>query len=169
MENNESVSGGLDIGEVYNKYASVVYGRCLKILWSEDEAWDATQDIFMKLHQSQDTLQKSGSVLYWLHRTTTNHCISVLRRKRGVAYQEEAHAGSDSENPERVLAAKQMLQKLFGPWNKVVREIIVYTYIDGYTQAEISKLTGLGESTIRKYLTKFRRKAQELRGGLEAS
>ena len=151
-----------DISGLYSKYASLVHGRCLKILWSEDEAWDATQEIFMKLMQSIDKIKKTDSLYYWLQRTTTNHCISILRKKRGVAFDEAYHVRGDNEsNPEREMWIKDLTEKIFKPWNKATQEIVIYTYIDGYTQAEISQMMGIGESTIRKYLTKFRRKTQE--------
>ena len=34
---------------IYDSYGSLVFSRCRKILGSEDEAWDATQEVFIKL------------------------------------------------------------------------------------------------------------------------
>ncbi len=157
----EKIKSEWRLDDLYRKYAPLVHRRCLQILCSEDEAWDATQEIFMKLMNSMDSIQKRESIYYWLNRTTTHHCISVLRKKRGIGFSEAEHGQSTTHTPEKEFILKEALQKLFGPWNKTTREIVIYTYIDGYTQKEISELMKMGESTIRKHLTKFRRKSQE--------
>jgi DNA-directed RNA polymerase specialized sigma24 family protein len=56
---------------------------------------------------------------------------------------------------------RDILKKLMMPWNKLVRDIVMYTYWDGYTQDEISTMTGIAPSTIRKHLTKFRRQTEQ--------
>jgi len=151
-----------EIKEIYERYASIVYSRCLSFLKSKDEAWDAVQEIFMKLIKSYSSIKNKKALFSWLMSTSTNFCISQLRKKRGVEFDENIHgAASGDNNPEKDLIIKDIMKKLFLPWDKKVREIVIYTYIDGYSQAEISKLTGMGESTIRRYLTKFRRKAKK--------
>jgi DNA-directed RNA polymerase specialized sigma24 family protein len=47
------------------------------------------------------------------------------------------------------------------PWDKKVRDVVIYTYFDGYKQEEIAELTGMGESTIRRHLTTFKRKCSQ--------
>ena len=42
------------------------------------------------------------------------------------------------------------------PWDRKVREVVMYAYFDGYKHEEIVKITGLGASTVRKYLTRFK-------------
>lgn len=139
-----------------------MHARCRNILGSEDEAWDATQDIFMKLIKSYKTIQKKQSLLSWLYTSATHHCISVLRKKRGVAFEENIHSpGRENREMEKKLLLKDVVERLLRPWDRKTREVIVYTYVDGYNQQEIARLTGMGESTIRRHLTKFRRKAKD--------
>ena len=149
--------------ELYEKYASVIFRRCQRYLHSKEEAQDATSDIFLKLLEHWDSVQNRESALFWIHRTTTNHCITLWRRKKFLGPDNEdgwenspLHA---DDSVEKRIILRDILNKLLFPWNKKVREIIMYTYWDGYTQDEISSLTGIAPSTIRKYLTKFRRQA----------
>jgi RNA polymerase sigma-70 factor (ECF subfamily) len=146
------------IRDLYNRYGSVVHSRCRYILGSEDEAWDATQEVFIKLVKWLPVIDKKESVFSWLTRTATNHCISILRKKRGIGFDETVHSGgAEGWDPEKRMVIREIMQRLMEPWDKKTRQIVVYTYIDGYTQEEIARLTGMGESTIRKYLTRFRR------------
>ncbi|MBN1128149.1 MAG: RNA polymerase sigma factor [Chitinispirillaceae bacterium] len=151
-----------ELESLYKRYASLVHARCRSILHSDDEAWDATQDIFMKLYGALQTIEKKGSIYSWLLSVTTNHCISLLRRRRTVEFHEEIHSDSQDERvpfQERHLLLKEMLSRFLMPWDRKTREVIMYTYFDGYKQDEVAELTGLGASTVRKYLTRFKRQA----------
>jgi RNA polymerase sigma-70 factor (ECF subfamily) len=151
-----------ELRSLYERYASLVHARCRSILRSDDEAWDATQDIFMKLFGALSSIEKKGSIYSWLLSVSTNHCISLLRKRRTVAFDEEIHSvGSSDQAPhqEKSLLLKEVLHRFLHPWDRKTREVVMYTYFYGYKQDEIAQLTGLGESTIRKYLTRFKRKA----------
>ena len=153
-----------EIGEIYDKYASLVHARCRSFLGSEDEAWDATQEIFMKLMASFQKINKKSALLSWLYRSSTNHCISLLRKKRGTMFDENVHSQKGEENSQhKAFVLKEVVEKLLRPWDRKIREVVVYTYWDGYNQEEISRLTGMAQSTIRRHLTKFRRKSQALK------
>jgi RNA polymerase sigma factor (sigma-70 family) len=141
--------------ELYEKYAPMIYRRCLRYLRSKEEAQDATSEVFLKLLEHWDSVQNRESALFWIHRTTTNHCISLWRRKKFQGPDNEdgwedspLHA-DDSE--EKRIILRDILSKLMMPWS----------YWDGYTQDEISTMTGIAPSTIRKHLTKFRRQTEQ--------
>jgi RNA polymerase sigma-70 factor, ECF subfamily len=137
-------------------------------LKSEDDAWDATQEIFIKLHKAMPNIDKKESVHSWLMSTTNNFCISMLRRKKTVEFNEEMHSSGDTASlQDKRLILKEIVSRLMKPWDEKTRQVVIYTYVDGYRQEEIARLTGMGESTIRKYLTRFRRKSQELKKDLE--
>jgi RNA polymerase sigma-70 factor (ECF subfamily) len=151
-----------ELRSLYERYASLVHSRCRSILHSEDEAWDATQEVFMKLYAALPQIRKKGSIYSWLLSTSTNLCISELRKRRHVEFDEEVHgAGGAGHVPEqeKKLLLKEVMRRFMAPWDRKVREVITYAYFDGYKQEEISRLTGLGGSTIRKYLTLFKRKS----------
>jgi DNA-directed RNA polymerase specialized sigma24 family protein len=57
------------------------------------------------------------------------------------------------------MIVKEVLKHFLAPWDEKVRQVVIYTYFDGYRQEEIAELTGMGESTIRRHLTTFKRKS----------
>ncbi|MDG5816697.1 RNA polymerase sigma factor [Chitinispirillales bacterium ANBcel5] len=151
-----------ELSNLYRRYASVVHSRCASILKSEDEAWDATQEVFMKLSRSLPSIKSKNAIFSWLMSVSTNHCISQLRKRRLEEFNEAIHFSNPALPPqEKRFVMKELFERFMMPWDKKVREVLFYTYIDGYKQHEIAKLTGLGESTIRKYLTRFRRACGE--------
>ena len=150
-----------ELRSLYERYASLVHSRCRSILHSDDEAWDATQDVFMKLMSHLTNIENRSAVYSWLLSTSTNLCISMLRRKKGEEFDECIHSGGNNHlSGEKRLILREIITKLFLPWDKKIREIVIYSYIDEYSQKEIAQLMGMGESTIRKYLTRFKREAR---------
>lgn len=145
---------------LYERYAPLVHARCRSILRSGDEAWDATQEVFMKLHKALPSIQNKEVIYSWLLSTSTNHCISELRKRRSVSFNDEIHSvsgGDQVPHQEKELLLKEVLDHFLAPWDRKVREVVMYAYFDGYKQEEIAGITGLGASTIRKYLTRFKR------------
>jgi|SRR5690554_683596 len=152
-----------EIRSLYERYASMVHIRCRSFLKSEDDAWDATQEIFMKLLYALPNIQKKESIYSWLISTATNHCISVLRKKKHLMFNEEYHGVKDGSFPqEKNMVLHEIFKHFLNPWDRKIREVVIYTYFDGYKQEEIAKITGMGESTIRRYLTRFRRKCSQM-------
>lgn len=149
---------------LYERYASMVHRRCRLLLKSEDDAWDATQEVFMKLARSLDTIRKRESVYSWLLSAGTNYCISQLRKRKHDSFDEEIHRDgrtADMLPQERRMLLDELQRHFLAPWDKKTRAVVIYTYIDGYRQDEIARLTGMGESTVRRHLTRFRRAASQ--------
>ena len=162
QENNE------EFQDLYERYASLVFRRCKYILHSDDEAWDATQDVFIKLMTYLPKIENRSAIYSWLLSTSTNLCISMLRRKKGEQFDECIHSGDkDDLSQEKRYILREVIKKVFLPWDKKIRDVVIYSYIDEYSQKEISQLTGLGESTIRKYLTRFKREARGAFGNVK--
>ncbi|NLP03619.1 MAG: RNA polymerase sigma factor [Fibrobacter sp.] len=151
----------LEIRSLYERYASLVHSRCRMLLKSEDEAWDATQEVFMKLIGALPKINKKESIYSWLLSTSTNHCFSLLRKKKHLEFNEEYHTESKGLPQEKWMALKEIIHHFLSPWDSKIREVVIYTYFDGYRQEEIAKITGMGESTIRRHLTRFKRKCAE--------
>jgi RNA polymerase sigma-70 factor (ECF subfamily) len=158
-----SVEQEKEIRSLYERYSSMVYRRCFSFLKSEDDAWDAVQDVFMKLTDSLSTIQKKEAIYSWLLSVSTNYCISILRKKKHIEFEEEIHSSEgDKKLPqEKNMVIQEVIQHFLSPWDKKVRDVVIYTYFDGYKQEEIAELTGMGESTIRRHLTTFKRKCSQ--------
>jgi len=75
-------SGRSKVAELYGRYGPVVYRRCLRLLRDREAARDATQEVFMRLVKDMAQLEDRESVLPWIYRVATNHCLNLLRSER---------------------------------------------------------------------------------------
>src|SRR4051794_1126624 len=64
---------------LYAKLGPTIYSRCRRILKDHAAAEDATQEIFVKILRSVDSIPADDAVMAWVHRVTTNHCLNTLR------------------------------------------------------------------------------------------
>ena len=89
-----------EIRSLYERYASMVHRRCRTFLKTEEDAWDATQEVFMKLVDALPKINKKESIYSWLLSTSTNHCISILRKKKHVSFDENIHSAESKQLPQ---------------------------------------------------------------------
>src|SRR5512138_4043947 len=68
--------------ELYRQYGPSVYRRCLRLLRDPEAAKDATQEVFMKLVRDMPKLEDRETVLPWMYRVATNHCLNLRRNSQ---------------------------------------------------------------------------------------
>ena len=138
--------------------------RCQYLLKDEEEAWDAMQDVFVKLLRNEKKLQhdKPSSLLM---RIATNECLNRIRsRKRKPAEPDDdllARIASAEDEEEQTLA-RSMLDKIFSREKESTRTIAVLHLLDGLTLEETAQAVGMSVSGVRKRLRNLGEHVKEL-------
>ncbi len=148
----------INVEEYYRKYGPMVYRRCMFLLRDENRAFDAMQDVFVRLLNYKDRLvhQYPSSLLY---RIATNICLNIIKSEKKYAdVDPEALLPmiASCEGEEKRLFARDFLDKVFRDEKPDTREIAVMFFIDKMKLREISEQTGLSVSGLRKRLGKLR-------------
>ncbi len=143
------------IGELFDKYADMVYRISLNILRNCEEAQDIVMDTFMAL-MKQDSFNDEGHIKAWLIRTAENKSINVLRSARVKKTQ------SLDELLENTIAAPlneneyELLDMVMRLPNKLKTTVYMYYYED-MSAADISTALEISEATVYKRLERGRR------------
>lgn len=146
------------IGQLYPRAAPLIYRRARALLGEEDQALDAVQDIFLVLHRDLGSFRGEASLLTWIYRVTTNHCLNRLRDRRTElrALRLFAEGGQRGDGNEmRRLERRDLLRHLLGRFDERKVQILVHQHYDGMTQAEIGQVMGISERAVRKALQKI--------------
>ena len=77
-----------------------IYNLALRMLQNEDEAAEATQEIFLLAFRNIRRFRRMSRFSTWLYRIAANHCTTHLRQR-----PVEAHYSLDDENAEGSLDA----------------------------------------------------------------
>jgi RNA polymerase sigma-70 factor (ECF subfamily) len=69
-------------GEIYRRLWRRVFGLCLHLLASTEDAEDASSEVFMKLRAAIGRYDVARPFRPWLLGIATKHCLDRLRRRR---------------------------------------------------------------------------------------
>lgn len=154
------------VGELYIRYAHLMYGVCLKYYRDREQSRDAVLQIFEKLFVSLKT-HTPENVKTWLMFVARNYCISELRKMQ-VKAEKHSQYEKDEEEPlmpeEDVLHEKvikeQRLQRLedaisaLGDEQKVCIELF---YLKDKSYKEICDITGMNEKQVKSHIQNGKR------------
>ncbi|MFA7275023.1 MAG: sigma-70 family RNA polymerase sigma factor [Crocinitomicaceae bacterium] len=151
------------MGEVYDRFASAMYGVASKIVRSDEVAQDVVQDSFVKIWKKVESYDSTkGTFFTWMLNITRNTAIDFLRKTK----KENPASIQDLENSVHVsdVAAQNIdtigIAALVDNLNEDQRILIEYIYFKGFTQQEVSDELGIPLGTVK---TRIRAAVQELK------
>ncbi len=68
--------------ELVQRYQQRVYALAYRYMGNEDDAYDMSQDAFIKAYRALDKFKGNSSFGTWIYRITTNVCLDELRRRK---------------------------------------------------------------------------------------
>ena len=147
---------GAGVAQLYRQYGPVVYRRCLALLHDREAARDATQEIFRKLLMDQKKLLERESVLPWIYRVATNHCLNE-RRNRARRGEEELQPDLQlrKEAPPDLFPERQLAQRILARFDEETQAIAVGVFVDGMEHEEIAQALGISRRTVLRKLGRF--------------
>ncbi len=131
-----------------------LYRAALAMLGCRQEAEDAVQDTFLRyLEKAPGQLDSPEA---WLMRVLVNRCRDLLRArgaKGTVSLMEEIPVPGPEE--------RQELEELYA-LSLQDRAVIHLHYYEGWSTAQVARILGLRESTVRSRLFRARGKLKQL-------
>ncbi|MBV9765611.1 MAG: sigma-70 family RNA polymerase sigma factor [Acidobacteriaceae bacterium] len=131
-----------------------------RLLMNDEDAKDAAQEAFLRLHRNLHQFHESKELLPWLYRITVNICLDAKRRQRPSPGLDEIPEAMDlSASPEEVVSTKQqraIVSAALGELSRRERAAIVLRDFEGCTTAEVAKILGSTEGTVRSQISSGR-------------
>jgi len=153
---------------LYDLHARRVYNLCLNHLRNAEEATEATQDVFVKVHEKLPGFKGDSSLRTWIHRIAINTCLDRIkaakRKKRsifGISFSSEErtvevavfdHPGVRMEEKERAQQVFRAIDQL--PENQ--RTAILLKATEGMSQQEVAEVMGLSAKAVESLLFRAR-------------
>ena len=142
--------------QLYNKYASILFGICLKYSRNKTEAEDNLHDSFMIIFDKIEQFKFKGAFEGWIKKITVNTVLQKYRKEDFITVvseniEEEVEVSSNFETIE-LSTLLTYIQEL--P-NKYRLTFNLYV-LDGYTHKEISESLGTSLGTSKSNLARAR-------------
>jgi RNA polymerase sigma-70 factor (ECF subfamily) len=160
---------------LYERYGSLVYSTCLRIVRDAQIAEDMVQEIFLRIWRRPESyLPQRGRFVTWLTSVTRNRAVDEIRsrnrrfRHETASPEEQEREVPSAERMDPALTAelkdqRRLILAALEGIPREQREVIELAYFGGFTQQEISERLSQPLGTVK---TRIRLGMQKLRSAL---
>ena len=143
--------------KLYDLYGEMVFRICFIHLKNQQDAYDATQETFLKLLQDDKSFHNDEHAKAWLITVSSNICKNMLK-----SFWYKNRAGSDallllSQEETAVNAEHNEVLEAVLRLPQKYKDLVYLHYYEGYSIEEIAKMMGKKSSTLRSRLSKAKR------------
>lgn len=153
-------------------YEKNVYNLALRMIGNSEDAYDMSQEAFIKAYNSLTAFRGDSKFSVWLYRIVSNVCLDYLRSRSRKPTSSLSTENDDGEEIELDIAdEEQTPEKLLerGLTRDAVRrglmslpddhrQILLLREIDGLSYDEISEALGLEVGTVKSRIFRARKK-----------
>ena len=146
------------LNEVYDQYASFVYGLALRVIGDRRAAEDVSQDVFIALWERPATFDPSrGSLRTWLgtlaHRRSVDYVRrEEARRRRAERAASRADVPPDVEEMATALVTAERVRAALDLLPPDQQRAIQLAYFGGKTYRQVAEVLGIPEGTAKSRL-----------------
>lgn len=140
--------------KLYEAYGETVFRICMIHLKNQQDAYDATQETFLKLMQSDTVFDSDEHAKAWLITVASNTCKNILKsfwNKKRV--DDDVLLLVSQEESRECSGQGEVIEAVFRLPEKY-KDLVYLHYYEGYSVEEIAKMMEKKSSTLRSRLSK---------------
>lgn len=154
--------------QLVRRKTSKVYALCYRIIGNAEDAKDISQLVFIKLWENLQKYDPAYAFDTWLYRMVTNVAIDFMRNKQSRENAVNSNlrlvkTAADAE--QTVVVQRKEIEKVFDAVSEALspkqKTIFVMNQMEDLQSAEIAKILGCRESTVRNHLFNARKLMQQ--------
>lgn len=165
--------------QLVERYQEKVYSICYSKLDDEQDSYDVSQEVFIKVYRYLDSFNHESSFYTWLYRITVNTCIDYLRkqsRRSKVDYDDTIQSDEEVEGhaeltpstlglePDQAFSRKELREKMLealGSLSDKHRTILNLREVEGLSYKEMAEVLDISKGTVMSRLYHARQYFQE--------
>jgi RNA polymerase sigma-70 factor (ECF subfamily) len=162
--------------ELFRRHRDRLWAVAVRTIGDREEAADALQDALLSAHRAAARFRGDSAVTTWLHRIVVNACLDRMRRRQshptvplpdGNRSDDPAATGgiepaAPTPDHDTALVVRQALAQL--PAEQ--RAALVLVDVQGYPVAEVARILGVAEGTVKSRCARGRARLAVLLGHL---
>ena len=159
-------------GLLVEDQSKVVYNLCLRMVNNEQDAYDLSQDAFLKAYTNLSLFRGDSKFSSWLYKLTTNVCLDFLRkrsRQKTVPLTYETDDGEqeylpipdETFSPETEAERRELRSSVRRGLSQLPegqRQILILREIGQLSYEEIAGQLGLEAGTVKSRIFRARKK-----------
>ncbi len=146
-----------------SRYRRRAYWVAFHMVGDAEEAWDITQEAFLRVFRAIHTFDLDRNFHTWLYRIVSNLCIDALRKRSGdraAGVEDLSEFIPGGPRPESELANRELSREIEQCLQELparYRSVIVLRDINELSCKEIAKIVGCTHATVRWRLHRARK------------
>jgi RNA polymerase sigma-70 factor, ECF subfamily len=149
-----------------------VVATAWKVLGNQDDALDAAQEVFIKLHRYLHTFRVEQEFSAWLYRLIVNACHDTRKRRPNHLSLEEARergaldglrSADDVEAAAMVAEDETIIAAALETLSRKERAALVLRDFEGLDTEEVARILGSSATTVRSQICSARAKIKLFR------
>lgn len=159
--------------QLFERHQRRIYSVVRGMIRNDQDAYELTQEVFVKAYTSLDSYQGQSAFYTWLYRIAVNLTID-FRRKEWRVRKDEYDDGIGGEgadrnmpvdsSPHRAFQQREIVRRLdeaLGVLNADQRAAILLREVEGLSYQEIADALGCSQGTVMSRLFYARKKLQQ--------
>jgi RNA polymerase sigma-70 factor (ECF subfamily) len=157
---------------IYNRYERRLYAFIYRLMGNPEDAYDLTQDTFVKAYQALPRTAPDLNLSAWLHRIASNACMDVLRRRKLIRWLPwetfdtnpamEPAASDDPEGEFGQAETSEEVQVILNKLSHKHRTALILKEFQGLSGDEIGEVMGLTRSAVKSLLFRAREEFRQV-------
>lgn len=90
----------LTVSEVYERFRRPIHSYIFRLLGSQEDADDITQEVFIRAFTAWNDLYDRENLSAWLYKIATNLCVDLMRRRKRISWWPLTRRKRNSEQNE---------------------------------------------------------------------
>jgi RNA polymerase sigma-70 factor (ECF subfamily) len=165
-------SGELDaFDQIVDRYQDYVYSLAYQFTRNCDDAYDISQEVFVKVFKSLGGLRDNSTFNSWLRRVTVNACIDYLRQRSNGEGSSDAldmqymNTGGSAELPDSPMQVRELQDVILKAVDRLPekqRKVFVLRHYKHLSLEEIASTMNRSQGTVKANLFHATRRLRKL-------
>lgn len=164
--------------QLIQPYEKKIYNIAIQMFKNREDAYDASQEIFIKVYKNLRKFNFDSAFGTWLHRLAVNTCIDEYRKRRRhrentTSFEVKGKEGDtlvrelpDKEKiPEEQVIQKEIIKEVHKAMNQLDAQqkmILIYREIEEYSYEEISEVLDCNIGTVKSRIFRARQALKKI-------
>ena len=157
---------------IYSRYERRIYAFIYRLMGNAEDAYDLTQDTFVKAYMALPRTAPDLNLSAWLHRIASNACMDVLRRRKLIRWLPwetfdtnpamEPAADDDPVGDYNQAETSGEVQEVLSKLSPKHRMALVLKEYQGMSCDEIGEVMGASRSAVKSLLFRAREEFRQV-------
>jgi RNA polymerase sigma-70 factor (ECF subfamily) len=140
---------------IYERYEQPLLRTACRILGRQQEAEDAVQEAFLKLHRGMESYQSGSRFSTYLFRILLNTCFDFLRKRKGAEFADIDTATVPFHSAHEM---QHTLAEAIATLPYQMKACFTLFAIEEFTQDEIGRILGINSGNVKSNIHRAKQK-----------